>query len=285
MIRVISWNNGAAARALSEKVSNGKLLRSNCNKPIPSCDFLINLGCSSISRPMSGVQNVLNWPVSVASASSKVKTFALLGDLCPESWTDKSEAEYYSLQTGDSIVCRTVDNGHSGAGIVVVSKDELLELGSLPDAHLYVKAVPKRREYRVHVGLVNGAYKIIDVCRKVRRASVDDTDRPFVWNHDNDFIFQRSGVTPDTVPHPVIIKAIEAFRSLGLHFGAVDVIVQSGGPLAEAPVYVLEVNTSPGMEGTTLERYAEYFKAVESRSEFRSWTTMPVGFGEEYADE
>lgn len=285
MIRVISWNNGASARALSEKVSNGKLLLRDSNKPIPSCDFLINLGCSNISRPVSNVQDGLNWPEAVANASSKVKTFELLYDLCPESWTDKSEAEYHALQTGDAIVCRTVDNGHSGAGIVVVSKDELLELGSLPDAHLYVKAVPKRREYRVHIGLVNSAYKIIDVCRKVHRSSVDDTDRPFVWNHDNDFIFQRSGVTPDTVPPLVIDKAMLAVGRLGLHFGAVDVIVQRGGLLSEAPVYVLEVNTSPGMEGTTLERYAEYFKAVESRSEFRSWTTMPVGFGEEYADE
>lgn len=285
MIRVISWNNGAAARALSEKVSNGKLLLRNIDKPIPSCDLLINLGCSSITRPMLTGQCVLNRPDAVTFASSKTKTFAMLGNLCPESWTDKSEAEYHALQTGDSIVCRTVDNGHSGAGIVVVSKDELLELGSLPDAHLYVKAVPKRREYRVHVGLVNGAYKIIDVCRKVRRASVDDTDRPFVWNHGNDFIFQRSGVTPHTVPDIVISTAIEAVRALGLHFGAVDVIVQRGGLLSEAPVYVLEVNTSPGMEGTTLERYAEYFKAVESRSTFQSWTIMPVGFGEEYTDE
>ena len=49
------------------------------------------------------------------------------------------------------------------------------------------------------------------------------------------------------------LLAISAVDSLGLDFGAVDIIWNE----SEDQYYVLEVNTAPGVEGTTLQKYTE----------------------------
>ncbi|MNY63636.1 hypothetical protein D3C86_2006230 [compost metagenome] len=49
-----------------------------------------------------------------------------------------------------------------------------------------------------------------------------------------------------------------AVNAIGLTFGAVDVIWNEYRHQA----YVLEVNTAPGLTGTTLEKYAEAFRGL-----------------------
>ena len=52
-------------------------------------------------------------------------------------------------------------------------------------------------------------------------------------------------------------------KELGLDFGAVDVIWNEH----ESKAYVLEINTAPGLEGSTVEDYKEFFnRAVTERS-------------------
>ena len=46
-------------------------------------------------------------------------------------------------------------------------------------------------------------------------------------------------------------QSVAAVRSLGLDFGAVDVVERQN------KAYVLEVNTAPGLVGTTLEKYVD----------------------------
>lgn len=276
MIRVISWNNGESARALSQAISNGKLvLNSSIHTPVPTCDMLVNLGCTQICRPTFAAVRIINAPHRVAVASSKAETARRIGGLMPRSFTNKEEAAWFSLENGYSLVARTIDNGHSGAGIAYFTAQDIRDGFKIPDAKLYTVAINKRREYRVHVGCIGSYYYVIDVCRKVRRSGVDDTDRPFIWNHGNDFIFQREGVTEDSLPASLLNIARTAVSSLGLHFGAVDIIVEKGFELRRSPCYVLEVNTSPGMEGRTLERYAEYFKALAGDGTFTDWRDLP----------
>ena len=50
---------------------------------------------------------------------------------------------------------------------------------------------------------------------------------------------------------------IDAVSALGLDFGAVDIIEDADGKL-----YVLEVNTAPGLEGQTLTLMAEALKEL-----------------------
>src|SRR3546814_16068950 len=86
---------------------------------------------------------------------------------------------------GDTIVARTVLNGHSGAGIVLCETPEQL---AAVDAPLYVVYEPKKQEYRVHV--LNG--KVVDVQRKARVKDVpDDKVNWKIRNHDSGLIYGR----------------------------------------------------------------------------------------------
>jgi D-alanine-D-alanine ligase-like ATP-grasp enzyme len=51
--------------------------------------------------------------------------------------------------------------------------------------------------------------------------------------------------------------ALQAVKALDLHFGAVDIIWNK----KDNKCYVLEVNTAPGVEGTSTEIYADSIKA------------------------
>jgi glutathione synthase/RimK-type ligase-like ATP-grasp enzyme len=114
---------------------------------------------------------------------------------------------------------------------------------------LYVEYIKKKEEYRVHVAFGH----IIDVQRKGRNRDVPDEDVNWqVRNHGNGFIYMRGGVD---IPDCCRSLALAAVESLGLDFGAVDVIWNEH----EDRWYVLEVNTAPGLSGTTLEKYADAF--------------------------
>jgi hypothetical protein len=261
---IASWNNGTAARALAEAL-DCKLMKKDSTSPIPrSVTHVINLGIGTESEGFHRLRtanNLVNSPLAVYHAQSKLRTFQRVRTAAlPPHWTDARDANYACLVDGKTVVARTLDRGSSGAGIVVVTPEQARAGRGVPRAALYTQAIEKRREYRVHVGRIDGVWRVIDVTRKIRRPGVDDTNRPFIWNHDNDFIFVRNGICARTIPNELISRAQQAVDDLGLQFGAVDIVVEKGGPINRARCYVLEVNTSPGMEGTTLERYVEFFR-------------------------
>lgn len=111
-------------------------------------------------------------------------------------------------------------------------------------APLYVKGVPKDREFRIHV--VSG--RVIDHCRKIARPGTTPTTWD-VRSHDNGFIFCRNSGSPSEEAQQVAINAVAHY---GLDFGGVDVAVTSRG----VP-YVLEINTVPGIEGQSVQKYKQ----------------------------
>lgn len=170
----------------------------------------------------------------------------------PDFTTDRYLAMKW-LADGFTVVERHVLNGNSGAGIRLVEPakpGEGAPQEGITRAPLYVKYVPKKQEYRIHV--CGG--EAVDIQRKARRKDVaDDAINWKVRNHDNGFIFARNedGVVPDDV----IKQSVAAVEALGLDFGAVDVIFND----KEKRAYVLEVNTAPGMAGETLKGYLGRF--------------------------
>lgn len=207
--------------------------------------LIVNWGDSNPNKEILN-SSVLNPPDLVNTCSNKLKFFEILGhtEVCPEWTTSPAEAEEW-LDEGSQVVCRTLLQAHSGRGIVFLDSPDM----EVPAAPLYTKYVPKKSEYRVHVFMG----KAFDVQRKARSMDVpDDQVNWKIRNHEGGFIYARYDGLGD-VPEKVLTNAELCASMVGLDFGAVDVIYNERRDAA----YVLEINTAPGLEGSTAFSYAE----------------------------
>lgn len=190
---------------------------------------------------------IINKPERVAISVNKLETFrAFKGSNVPHpQWYEQKREALAELQKGFMVFARTQLRAHSGSGIVIMDPDH--EDTWAVEAPLFVKYVPKRNEYRVHV--MNG--EVIDIQRKGLREELRGREgiNWKVQNLANGFIYVRHD--GHAVPPCVPSAAIQAVRALQLDFGAVDVIFNAKTNQA----YVLEVNTAPGLVGTTIESY------------------------------
>lgn len=213
---------------------------------------IINWGAGTLPDQVLACEKIFNPPQSIRNASNKLTSFELFAQndvSIPPFFTTKASAIEY-LQGGDgrSVVARTVLSGHSGVGIIISDNPD-----DVADARLYTAYVKKQEEYRYHVF----AGRVVDIQRKARKREVADEDVNWqVRNLDGGFIFAREGVVESPVAAEQAVKAVAA---LGLDFGAVDLIYNA----REDKYYVLEVNTAPGLAGTTLEGYAQRFGELE----------------------
>ena len=208
--------------------------------------IILNWGNGRFPSWLAGGAQTLNDPNKVAIASNKISGFRVFQEAnipTPEWTTDRTVAQGW-MNDGHIVLSRTLLNSHSGRGIVINNPEQSNNLVSAP---LYVKYKKKRKEFRVHV--FQG--KIIDLAEKRRFRSErrDESFSGLVRNHGNGWAFCRDNIVE---PEGLRTLAIHSVRSLGLHFGACDIIWNE----KENKCYTLEVNTAPGLEGTTLSRYA-----------------------------
>lgn len=232
-------SSGAIAlqRRLQEELSGVRVLRVRPDgRYVPRTDdFVVNWGNSTI--PAWGIPNILNHPRRVAVASNKALFFSVVTDVVVPNTTSHAEALGW-INDGNVIVARQALNASAGRGITLITHPE-----QMIQAPLYTKYIKKESEYRVHV--MHG--EIIDIQQK-RHARGQTPVSYQIRSHNNGWIFTRSGIEPP--PH-VRHVALSAIAQLGLDFGAVDVIWNQ----RQQTAYVLEVNTAPGLEGTTVEKY------------------------------
>ena len=208
--------------------------------------IVINWGASQEPLWMKQHTKILNQPLSVTLATNKSKTFERLGRAgvpIPEITYSSNEAKEWLVANSETIVvCRTTLTGHSGQGIVLAKTPE-----EVIEAPLYTKHIKHDREFRVHVFFND----VIDFTEKKMRNG-HDRPNPYIRNHGGGWVFCRQGIE---LPDKVRVAAIQAVSALGLDFGAVDI----GYVSTEDSPYVFEVNTAPGLEGTTLVKYTEAF--------------------------
>ena len=256
-VRIASHNMGNGSRLLAEALSQrlGKRvlrLRREGGRYIPRpTDMIINWGRGDGSQPNC---RMLNRPENVRAAQDKLLTLQKLqanGVSVPEFTTDARVAHGWVQERPLSSkevagFARTLLRASSARGIVPFyhATEYGPEGDEFPNAPLYTKYIKKSAEYRVHV--VNG--HVVDYAQKKARQGEEVNYQ--IRSHDNGWVFARENVTP---PPDVLDEALKAVMALGLDFGAVDVIYNQYHNQA----YVLEVNTAPGLEGTTVERYAD----------------------------
>lgn len=248
---VYSSRPSKGARALARALP-GKRLKSW--QPLPN-RIIINWGDSQCPS-----DQVLNTPAAIRLAANKALAFDALSS-ANVPIPDYAKTKEGVTWSGITVVRHKL-SGHSGEGIEICNCNP----AELPDAPLYVRYIKKEQEYRVHVGKQlqyttpdpfagpDEVVKVIAIQRKAR-----DTSNPNpnwqVRNHDNGFVFVRGGFV---APPSVLDAAKQAVVTLGLDFGAVDLVWNGQSEKA----YVLEVNTAPGLEGTTVADYASFFRGV-----------------------
>ena len=157
-------------------------------------------------------------------------------------WTEEREIANEWLTEGKTVVARATLVGHSGAGITIHTTPT-----DLPTVSLYTKYVKKTYECRIHI--FKGRMIDAQIKRKVRDV---EENNPLIRNIHTGWVYCRDNYIPD----PTSIQlAIDAVRVVGLDFGAVDLIYNQH----YNQFYILEVNTAPGLEGTTLINYVNAF--------------------------
>jgi glutathione synthase/RimK-type ligase-like ATP-grasp enzyme len=185
----------------------------------------------------------LNKPQAIALASNKLNTFVELeckGFTDLPIWTaDRQEAYELMSVHNKSVYCRQTTTGHSGRGIVIADN-----CYDMVDAPLYTLATKHKHEYRVHIF----KDKVLDVqMKRKRNGSLGGSG---IRNHSNGWVYARAEIVP---PEELLSSSIDAVKLLGLDFGAVDI----GHRLIDNKFFVFEVNTAPGLEGTTLDKYSK----------------------------
>lgn len=83
--------------------------------------------------------------------------------------------------------------------------------------------------------------------------------------------YKFAHVDAKNVNAALVAEAKKAVDALGLCFGAVDCVIDANGK-----VWVLEVNTGPGLEGTTLDAYVAAFKKLLVKAEAAKEVAKPA---------
>lgn len=212
--------------------------------------WVINWGSSHCPEGYS----VLNPSVNVVRATNKLAFFNLVKDYCrvPEYSSLISDAlSWIHSSNKQKVVCRATLTGHSGQGITIAG--EGLELTNAP---LYVKYIPKDKEYRLH--FMRGQQEPFFIQRKAKRRDFEGEVDKKIRSHANGWVFVHEPENVGAVPQDVLEQGKAAFEYSGLDFGGLDIIWSE----RQQKAYVLEANTACGLEGATVEIYANSFKQL-----------------------
>lgn len=197
---------------------------------------------NAVYRRKSMKKNRVNFVINPHGKDKieQFKAFTAQGVSCPAWTTDRYRVGELGTKT---IFARTLINSTGGKGIV---EFDYVDQASVPRAPLYTAYIPKKAEYRVHV--FNG--EVIDIQQKRKKRGFENERDTRIRNLVNGYVYCRDGINPPGGIHDLAVRAV---RSLGYLYGAVDIIHNE----KKGQCYVLEVNSRPGLMGTTQDKYTQ----------------------------
>ncbi len=154
---------------------------------------------------------------------------------------NQTEAKEW-ISKGHTVFARTLTKASEGKGIYIL--DSGSEFKAAP---VYTQYRKKKREYRVHV------YKdqVVQVLEKRKRKDFNEENRDTrIRNTANGYVFCSDGVV-----EPVGIRelALAASKVTSSDFRGVDI----GYNEKLNELFVIEVNSAPGIEGSNIQRYID----------------------------
>lgn len=191
-----------------------------------------------VRQPRPGRNNFIVTP-NVLDKIRQLEAFARNGVHCPPFATTIEGAKQFTSKT---IFARTLINSTNGRGILEFGRDDV----QYPIAPLYTAYIPKKKEYRLHVF----GNEVIDIQEKRKKRGFENDRDTRVRNLHNGYVYCRDGIYDQT---GVKELAVSAVRACGYSYGAVDIIYNE----KLDKCFVLEVNSRPGLMGTTLDKYTD----------------------------
>lgn len=187
----------------------------------------------------------------VVDKLTQYKWFKEKGLSALEFTTDVGEAGKW-LDNGYTVFGRKLLNASCGHGIVVVEKGG--QGYPLVGCPVYTKYKPKKREFRVHVF----KDKVVTIVEKKRKKDWNGEQKDTkIRNLANGYVFCQEIELSDGLRERIHQTALAASRVSTSDFRGVDL----GYNEKKDDLFVIEVNSAPGIEGTNVNKYVEVIKA------------------------
>lgn len=215
-----------------------------------------NLKSGSLKRIAEGLSTRLGYKVWRGDTKKPNRIHLLYGDqkdkIYQYEWfqqhsvpalefTTSKEAAKTWAQEGETVVCRTLTRASEGKGIVMAT-----EAGAVPSAPVYTKYKKKKHEFRVHVF----KDKVVHVLAKRRKSDWEGQSDAKIRNLANGYVFCSDNVVE---PNGLRELALSASAVTASDFRGVDI----GYNEKKNELFVIEVNSAPGIEGTNVQRYID----------------------------
>lgn len=139
------------------------------------------------------------------------------------------------------VVVRKTLNGSEGAGIVIAKTPEQIVV-----APVYTKYKKKATEFRVHIF----KDKVVAVTEKRLRTNWEGPHDSHIRNTANGYVFCHNDVVS---PPGLDALAVAASKVTSSDFKGVDI----GFNKKANELFVIEVNSAPGIEGSNIKAYAD----------------------------
>jgi glutathione synthase/RimK-type ligase-like ATP-grasp enzyme len=213
-----------------------------------------NLKSGSLKRIAQGLSTKLGYKVWRSSKQKPNRTHLLYGDQkgkieqyqyfqsqgiqALEFTTDIDAAKKWAA-SGNVVVCRKLTHSSEGKGIIVAETPQ--EVCSAP---VFTKYKKKKKEFRVHIF----KDQVVHVLEKRRKSDYEGTADAKIRNTANGYVFCSENVVE---PEGLRGLALQASKVTKSDFRGVDI----GYNEKLNQLFVIEVNSAPGIEGTNVDRY------------------------------
>jgi hypothetical protein len=213
------------------------------------------LGSSSLKRLAEGLSHTLGYRVFRSINSKPNRNNLKYGD-CKDKiyqykWFQEKQIPALDFTTSQNeakewassvpVFCRLLTKASEGKGIVICETPE-----SIVPAPVYTKYKKKKKEFRVHV------FKdtVVHVLEKRKKTGFEGQRETKIRNLANGYVF-----CSDNVVEPVGLRdlALRASKVTQSHFRGVDI----GYNEKKNELFVIEVNSAPGIDGTNVDRYVK----------------------------
>lgn len=186
---------------------------------------------------------------------AQYKYFKEKGLSALEFTTDYKEA-FKWWDAGATVFGRKYLNASCGKGIIVfTSPKEDGDEGPCPDniCPVYTKYKPKKREFRVHIF----KNKVVTIVEKKRKANYQgDKKDAKIRNLEHGYIFAQQITLDDGLRARIEALSLAAGQVCKSDFKGVDIAYNE----KLDDVFVIEVNSAPGIEGSNVGKYVEAIK-------------------------